>query len=324
MKIIDKTQFQNEKGEISLLDRLQGTLRHGLTWYPELQAQKVVIDQLNRVLEKGAVLIRNLTLPDSEIVEPIILIGQNGVYVIYVTHLRGRYEAKGDQWNTESNGQSQPAQPNLMSRVARLAKVLQRYLQTQGINLPASVSIEPVLIAVDPGMHIESTRPAVRVVQSDAIKQFAASILQARPVFTTEYIYDLADRIVTPRPKSEAAPQPVAPPTAPEAAPAPAADNPVARAHAIFNASEQAQPFNPSDLSFAFQDGSSGVPQAVPQNLRESSPAQPLPRPAAKQRRMGLMQWVVLGVIALVECCILAGFGYLIFPAFFKSLSFMK
>ncbi len=252
MKIIDKTQFQNEKGEISLLARLQGTVRHGLAWYPELEAQKVVIDQLNCVLEKGAVLIRNLTLPDSEIVEPIILIGQNGVYVIYVTHLRGHYEAKGDQWNTESNGQPQPAQPNLMSWVARLAKVLQRYLQTQGINLPASISIEPVLIAVDPGMHIESTRPAVRVVQSDAIKQFAASILQARPVFTTEYIYDLADRIVTPGPKS--APQPIAPPAAPEAGPDQTTDNPVARAHAIFNASEQAQPFNPSDLGFALQD----------------------------------------------------------------------
>ncbi len=90
MKIIDKTPFQTEKGEISLLNRLQGTLQHGFSWYPELEAQKIVIDQLNRVLEKGVVLIRNLTLPGSEIIEPIILIGQSGVYVIYVTHLRGQ------------------------------------------------------------------------------------------------------------------------------------------------------------------------------------------------------------------------------------------
>ena len=322
MKIIDQTPFQTEKGEISLLNRLQGTLLHGFSWYPELEAQKIVIDQLNRVLEKGAVLIRNLTLPDSEIVEPIILIGQNGVYVIYVTHLRGRYEAKGDQWNTENNGQSQPAQPNLMSRVARLAKVLQRYLQTQGINLP--VQVDPVLIAVDPGMHIETIRPAFHVYQSDAIKQFATSILQARPVFTTEYIYDLADRIVTPQPKSEAAPQPIAPPAAPEAVPALTADNPVARAHAIFNASEQAQPFNPSDLGFALQDESTGQSQAVPQNLRESSPAQPLPRPTSKQRGMSFIQWAILGFILVVGCCGVIVFSYLIFPALFNSLSFMK
>ena len=322
MKIIDKTPFQSEKGEISFLDRMQGMMKYGLSWPSELEAQKIAIDQLNRVLEKGAVLIRNLTLPDSEIIEPIILIGQNGVYVIYVTHLRGRYEAKGDQWNTENNGQSQPAQPNLMSRAARLAKALQRYLQNQGVNLP--VQVEPVLIATDPGMHIESTRPAVRVVQSDAIKQFASSILQARPVFTTEYIYDLADRIVTPRPKAEAAPQPVAPPAAPEAVPAPKADNPVARAHAIFDASEQAQPFNPSDLGFALQDESAGQSQAVPKNLRESSPAQPLPRPKPKQRGMSFIQWAILGLILVVGCCGVIVFSYLIFPALFNSLSFMK
>jgi hypothetical protein len=307
MKIIDKTPFQTEKGEISFLDRVQGTLRHGFSWFAELEAQKNIIIQLDRVLEKGFVLIRNLTLPGSDIVEPIILIGQGGVYVIYVTHLRGQYEAKGDQWNVDNNGRPQPASVNLMSLTSRLARALGRYLQMQKIDLP--VQVEPVLIAADPGMHIDSTRPAVRVVQSDAVKQFAASLLQTRPVFTAEYIYDLADRIVTPRPKSEPGPQPAAP----EAAPAPTPDNPAARAHAIFNASEQAQPFNPSDLGFALQDEPAGQPQAVPQNLREPNPAQPLPRPPAKQRGMNLMQWALLGFIVLVEFCILAGFGYLIF-----------
>jgi hypothetical protein len=305
MKIIDKTPFQTEKGEISLLDRLQGTLKYGFSWYPELEAQKNIIIQLDRALEKGFVLIRNLTLPGSEIVEPVILIGTGGLYVIYITHLRGFYEAKGDQWNIINNGHSQPAPINLMSRASRLTKVLGRYLQIQGIDL--QVQIEPVLIAADPGMHIESTRPAVRVVQSDAIKQFAASLLQARPVFRTEYIYDLANRIVTPRPKSEPAPQPAA------LEAAPALNDPAARAHAIFNASEQVQPSNPSDVGFALQGEPAGQPQAVPQNLRESNPAQPLPRAKPKQRGMSLMQLAFLGFIVLVELCIFAGFGYLIF-----------
>jgi len=312
MKIIDKSPIQTDKGEISMMDRLQGTLQHGLSWYPELKAQSIVIDQLNRVLEKGAVLIRNLTLPGSDIVEPIILIGQGGVSVIYVTHLRGFYEAKGDQWNVMgNNGKSQPASMNLMSRVARLARVLERYLQIHGIQLPAP--IEPVLIAADPGMHIDSMRPTVRVVQSDAIKQFAASILQARPVFSAEYIYDLADRIVTPPESGPAMPSP-APPAMPQAAPvATTSENPVARAHAIFNASEQVQPFNPSDLGLALQSESAVQPQSVPQNLRESSPARPLPRARPKRRGMSFMQIALLGFIALVWICIIAGFGYLIF-----------
>ena len=312
MKIIDKTPFQTEKGEISLVDRLQGTLKYGFSWYAELEAQKTVIAQLDRVLEKGAALVRNMTLPGSEIVEPIILIAQSGIYLIHVTHLRGFYEAKGDQWNIVNSGQPQPAPINLISRSVRYARALGRYLQIQNIDLP--VQVEPVLIAADPGMHIESNRPAVRVVQSDAIKQFATSIMQARPVLRTELVYDVADRIVNPRPKSELTPQPAPPPAAaPQAASSPAAPDPATRAHAIFNASDQSQPFNPSDLSFAFQEEGSQQPQAVPQNLRESNPAQPLPRPQAKKGGISPAQGLMLGLIALVECCMLAGFGYLIF-----------
>ena len=308
MKIVDKTPFQTEKGESSSLDRLQGMLKYGPSWYPELTAQKNIITQLDRALEKGFVLIRNLTLPGSEIVEPIILIGQGGIYVIYITHLRGYYQAKGDQWNIDSGGRFKPAQPNLMSIVSRLAKALGRYLQIHGIELP--IQVDPVLIAADPGLHVDSMRPAVRVVQSDAVKQFAASLLQSRPILTIEQVYDLADRIVTPRPKSEPPLQVAAPPAAPKAAPDPIADNPAARAHAIFNASEQAQPLNPSDVSFALQDESAGELQ----ELRDSTTAvQSLPKPTAKKRGISTAQWAVLGFIVIVEFCILAGFGYLIF-----------
>jgi hypothetical protein len=301
MKIIDKTPFQTETGEISVFDRLQGTLKYGPSWHSDLEAQKIVIDQLNRTLEKGFVLIRNLTLPGSQIVEPIILVGAGGIYVIHVTPLKGQYEAKGDQWNVFSNGRFQPAPINLMSRVARLAKVMDRYFQVQGIEMHSQT--EPVLIATDPGMHIDSMRPAVRVVQSDAIKQFATSLIQAPPVLRYD-IYDLADRIVTPRPKSEPAPQTAAP------ANAPASNDPAARAHAIFNASGQTQPADSSDINFALQDETH-----VAQNLREPNPAQPLPRPAPKQRRMSLMQWFVLGFILLVGLCGVSVFGYLIFFA---------
>jgi hypothetical protein len=180
MKIIDKTPLQDENGDIGLIPRIQGTLKYGLNWYAELEAQKTVIAQLDRSLEKGFVLIRNFTLPNSEIVIPVILIGAGGIWVIYVTNAKGYFEAKGDQWNTISNGRSQPAKINLLSRTAQLTRVFQKYLEIHKFNLP--VNPEPVLIASDPGAQIESMRPAARVVRSDAIRQFAASLLQARPV----------------------------------------------------------------------------------------------------------------------------------------------
>lgn len=309
MKIYDKTPLQDEKGEIGLFQRLQGTLKYGFSWYPELEAQKTIIAQLNRALEKGFVLIRNLTLPGSQIVEPVILIGPPGVYVIYVTHLSGFYEAKGDQWNVIKDGRSSPARINLMSRVARLAQVLQVYLDRQNLKLPEP--IESVLIASSPAMHVESVRPAVRVVMIDAIRQFALSLLQATPTLRTDFIHDLADRIITPRPPTSA-PVIAQPPASEMPSPAdaqPESEESPSRAQAIFQAAGEAKPFDSTDLSFAYDESAS---DEVLAELREPSPSQPLPRTTPK-RGMSMVQWIFLAGMALVECCVLAGFGYLLF-----------
>ena len=202
MKILDKTSLQDANGNINIIARVQGTLKYGLNWYGELEAQKTVIAQMDRMLEKGFVLIRNFTLPNSEIVIPMILVGSSGIFVIFVTQQRGHFEAKSDQWNTVNNdGTSLPATRNLIDLIAKLARAFQKYLEHQKINM--QVPVEPVLIASDPGAQIESVRPAVRIVRSDAIKQFASSLLQARPVLRIDSIYNLADRIVTPRSPEE-------------------------------------------------------------------------------------------------------------------------
>lgn len=305
MKIIDKTPLQDQKGEISFSARIQGTLKYGLSWFSNLEAQKSVIAQLNRTLEKGYVLIRNFTLPGSDIVIPMILIGVFGIQVILVTKVKGFFEAKGDQWNTVNNGRSQPAGINLIGRVSQYARALQKYLQFQKIEYPGQ--IEPVLIFVDPGAHVDSMRPVARVVQSDAIKQFAASLSQARPVLRAEQVYEFSDRIVNPIPPKTAkdeAEVALQKPAAPEAA--------VSRSQAIFN-SEQ-KPFDPKDLGFAFEDdGQSALQDASPQ-LRESSPAQRLPSQPAKGRKiMGMTtaQFALLAVMAIVECCVVIGFIYI-------------
>ena len=209
MKIIDKTPLQDANGNINIIARAQGTLKYGLSWFGELEAQKTVIAQLDRLLEKGFVLIRNFNLPNSEIVIPIILIGSGGIWVIYVTQVKGRFEAKGDQWNTinHNDEKSQPASINLISRVSQLTSAFQKYLKIQKIEMPNPV--EAVLIAAEPGAHITSMRPKARVVMSDAIKPFANSLLQARPIWRTDFIYDLADRLVDPRPPMTL--EPVAP-----------------------------------------------------------------------------------------------------------------
>jgi len=306
MKIIDKTPFQNEKGEIGLLERIQGTLKYGFSWYAVLEAQKLIIVQLNRALEKGFVLIRNFTLPGVEIIEPIILIGPPGVYIIYVTPLTGFYEAKGDQWNTVNNGRATPAPKNPMRDVARLAKALQVYLERQGVNLPNPV--KPILMASSPALHIDSMRPAVRVVMSDAVKQFAGSLLQARPILQTELIRDLTNRIVEPHPSSTLQPTPKIPAARPQAASENVSAQPVpSRAQAIFHASEKAAPLNPNDLGFAFEEAPA---KAYEPQKAGINPARPLsPTKQNKQQRvlgMTVPQLVILIGIFLCWACMMA------------------
>ena len=311
MKLIDKTPLQNDKGEISLVERIQGTLKYGFSWYAEMETQKRIIAQLDRALEKGFVLIRNFTLPGIEIIEPIILIGPPGVYIIYVTPLSGFYEAKGDQWGTTNNGRFTPSPINLMTRVAQLAKVLDRYLAKLGVTLTGPV--EPILMASSPAMHIDSMRPAVRVVMSDAIKQFAASLQQSRPVLAIEMVHDLANRIV--EPNSGSTPQPAL--QIPAARPQQAPDNvsvqpALSRAQAIFRASEKATPLDPNELGFALEEAPAKVYQPQ-QTGTSSAPRLPSARQNKQQRALGMTvpQLAILIAIFLCWVCLMASaIGY--------------
>jgi hypothetical protein len=297
MRIIDKTPFQNDKGEIDIISRAQATLKYGPSWYPELQAQKVVIAQLDRLLEKGYALIRNFNLPGSEVVVPMILLAPSGIFMIYVTHLKGFYEAKGDQWNKVDQGRSLAAPRNLLTIARRLADATERYFELQKIKAP--FKIEPVLIAADPGLNIESMRPLIRVVKSDAINQFAGTLIQNRLVMRNEQVYELAERIVTPRIEEPPAPAPAAPP------------QPASRARAIFNAAETSPAVNDPNLAFAFDEDDQNISaQELPPGQNESAPLRALPEAPKRKLYLGMtpVQLAILGGILLVWVCVLAVF----------------
>jgi hypothetical protein len=299
MKIIDKTSQQDASGNIGIIPRVQGTLKYGLNWFAELEAQKTVIGQLDRVLEKGFVLIRNFTLPNSDIVIPIILIGTGGVWVIYVTNAKGNFEAKGDQWYSVNNdGKSLPASVNYIGRVAQLATVFQKFLKIQKVEMPNPV--EPILIAADPGAQIESVRPVARVVRSDAIKQFAGTLLQARPVWRTDFIHELADRIIDPTPPAELTPLSpvVAQPSQPGNSSASESDGSFA-----------------NELGFAFEKGGeqdAAMPDAGAENMPR--PRRPI-QPPAKKKFMGLQdtQIILLAGMFILEICIVFGFAIILY-----------
>ena len=323
MKIIDKTPLIDEKGNLGPIQRVQGMLQFGFNWPNELQVQNAIIKFFGSQLEKGYTLIRNMPLGESGIMVPIILLGPTGIYVIEITSLRGRYEAKGDAWNVESGNQYKPAPVNLIQRTVRMARALQAYIERQGVKLP--VSIEPLLIAGDPGLHVESVRPEIKVMMIDGIKSFVNGLVTGKPVLRADLVLDYTERILHPRVKSA----PVAPPLDLEPEPeseAPAAweqnwrEEPVqpqpepSRARAIFDASAEAQPFDPNGYDFALAEDDAAV-QASPRIKRETSPAGPIPRGKSKQQKilgMTPVQLAIIVALGLALICVFAGLAYVV------------
>jgi hypothetical protein len=314
MKIIEKTPFLNEKGELGFSQRIQGMMQYGFNWPNELRAQKAIITYFDRQLEKGHTLIRNYTLGQSGIMIPIILLGPTGIQVINFTYQRGRYEVKGDAWNVEAGEGYKPASVNLIQQTMRMAKALRVFIERQGTKVP--VEIEPVLIAADPGIHIETTRPAVRVLMIDGIKSFVSNLALGQPVMSSEYVYELTERIVNPRPAKRAG---TATATTPAAEPRESWETPsqeVSRARAIFDASQETKPFDPADFDFARDEEPNFEITPPASSVVESSPAETLTQPKPRSTsRLGMTsgQLAILAVLALAFLCILIGFGYYIF-----------
>jgi hypothetical protein len=324
MKIIDKTPLIDEKGNLGPIQRVQGMLQFGFNWPNELQVQNAIIKFFGSQLEKGYTLIRNMPLGESGIMIPIILLGSTGIYVIEITSLRGRYEAKGDAWNVESGNQYKPAPVNLIQRTIRMARALQAYIERQGVKLP--VSIEPVLIAGDPGLHIESVRPEIKVMMIDGIKSFVNGLATGKPVLRADLMLDYTERILHPRVKSAPAAQP------PDLEPEPESELPAAweqnwreepvvqqqpepsRARASFDASAEAQPFDPNGYDFALAEDDTAM-QAMPRLKRETSPAQPIRRAKPKQQKilgMTPVQLAIIAVLGVALLCILAALAYVV------------
>jgi hypothetical protein len=315
MKIIDKTPLLNEKGELGGMQRVQGMLKYGFNWPNELEAQKAIITFFDRQLEKGYTLIRNMPLGASGIVVPIILLGPTGIYVIYVTYLRGRYEVRANSWNEESGNGYKPASVNLIQVTTRMANAVKAFIERQGVKLP--IEVEPVLIGANPGLHVDSVRPAIKVVMIDGVKSFASGLASSQPVLKLEAVHEFTERIVNPRsPKKDT---PASEQLASHAVPTqpPSQGGEVSRARAIFNASEEAKPFNPADFDFAMADEEAALEAFTPSDsVVEPSPAQPVSGPTPQRRRflgMTPLQSLIVAALAAALLCLLVVFASLIF-----------
>ncbi len=291
MKIIDQTPFfNNETGQISMLDRGRAMMKNGTTWITETMAQREVMSVLGKVLDRNYNLLRNVSPPGLDASFPFILVGPPGVFVMYVTPLTGMFRAKGDQWGTISGSTFKNEKPNLLTRTERMARAVQVFLQRQGYS--AITSVDAVLLCSDPSFNVDSIRPIIRVVLRDALERFAISLMQARVVLNPQAVEDITDRLLNP-------PQPAPPQPAETLTPTPTqvpvsdqVENPYAPA-----------PGFPESLAPAWANESTPLPD----NSGPVTPSQVPPR-----QGMNKKQWVVLIVIFVFWCLLISVFLFLV------------
>jgi hypothetical protein len=81
-------------------------------------------------------------------------------------------------------------------------RYLQKYLESQGYlegqeyNLP---EVEAVLMFANPRTHVDTARPRIRIVQTDAIDHFAANLLEFQPIMDQEDINILVEALIEPK-----------------------------------------------------------------------------------------------------------------------------
>ena len=195
MEIIDHSPYPMQDGKISFMDRVRGTLDYGLGWYGERQAQEAVIASMGKLLSNKFVVLHNFSIPDVDVAIPIILVGPSGVQVMYTTSLGGVYRAKADTWMVQESGRGfKNARPNLLTRAQLMGRSLDIFLKRNGIN----VDTQATLVCASADMFVESVRPIVRIILSDAIEKFVSSQVQLKETLNDAAVRQVVDVLVNP------------------------------------------------------------------------------------------------------------------------------
>ena len=196
MKVVDYRATDDGGEKPSTLRRLKSGLG-SLQSKPGSKAQETSIETLKKVLDNRFILLRDIEIAGIEPPAPLILVGPPGIWLIEASPLKGVYRAVDDQWE-EMDNQTQkfrPARINLPAQTVSSAHEVASLLVQRGLVVP---SVEPVIFFTEPGAHVEAVRSPARLVQSDAILRFAASLLQGQIIFSTEDVQTIIEAMREP------------------------------------------------------------------------------------------------------------------------------
>ncbi len=187
MKVIDNTQEEDTTQRKTGFFDLSRLGIGGAAPDEDAEAQEFVMNALSKVLDNQYILLRNITLEGPGIPIPLILLGPSGIQVIYASPAKGMYRAKEGVWEKldDHSQRFQIDRPNLLERTSMMGRALDTYLASQGLEVPVT---EPVLFFSDPGIHIDSTRPIVRVLMADALDRYIAGLVTGNSLMDQETV----------------------------------------------------------------------------------------------------------------------------------------
>lgn len=192
MKLIEPTQRSTEKDRIQMLvDRVGKLLKLGNS---DEQAEDALLARFMRGLDNRFFMLRNLQLEGTGGVFQPILIGPTGLFVINVSRAKGFFKAKDDAWweMNKSTHKFGPARPNLLRQSKEYAQKLAQILEAHEKSHP---EIMPILVFANPGVHIESSNPIVRIVLMDGVESLIDSIVNNNVVLQDTEVEYLADSL---------------------------------------------------------------------------------------------------------------------------------
>jgi hypothetical protein len=192
MKLIEPTQKKVDKDRIQKVADLIGQLfQFGKT---DENAEDAIVAGFMRGLDNRFIMLRNLQLEDKGEIFPPILVGPYGLVVLNISLAKGFFRVKEESWMemNKTSHQFGPTRPNLIKQSKDYAQKLAGILDTHGKSHP---EILPILIFANPGVHVESSNPAIRIVLMDGVESLIDSFLNSEVVLQPTEINFLSDSL---------------------------------------------------------------------------------------------------------------------------------
>ncbi|NJD57775.1 MAG: NERD domain-containing protein [Anaerolineae bacterium] len=192
MKLIEPTQKPSDKDFTGkLVGQIKGFFQSGKI---DEQAEAAVVARFMRGVDNRFIMLHHLELEARGVRFPTILVGPAGMFVLNISPVQGFFRAKDESWweLNKTTHRFGPGRPNLIKQSREYAQKLGEILEKLGKSHPA---ITPILIFANPGVHIETSNPGIRMVLMDGVDSLIDSMFNSQEVLNPTEINYLTDAL---------------------------------------------------------------------------------------------------------------------------------